>query len=87
MSLTNDDLKSIRKIVHDEVHDQICCEVPAIVEGKILPLKSDIKFIKEKLQQIWKGESEDIIETTNLIEKLQKEIINLKARVKKLELS
>lgn len=87
MSLTDNDLKSIRKVVRDEVHDQICAEVPAIVEGKIFPLKSDVRIIKEKLEQIWKSESEDIVATTNLIEKLQKEINNLKLRVKKLELS
>lgn len=99
MSLTNNDLNSIRKIVRDEVHDQICAEVPKIVhdqitmdvspivEGKIYPLKSDIRIIREKLEQIWKSESEDIIATTGIIDKLKKEIDELKLRVKKLELS
>ena len=85
MALEKNDLKQIREIVREETHDQINAEVPSIVEGKIFPLREEIKALRKKIEQVWKSESEDVVATVKDVEKHQKEIDKIKIRIKSLE--
>jgi len=99
MPLDKNDLKQIRTIVCESVHEQIhaevpqivqdviTAEVPPIVESKIYPLKNDLEWIKNRLKRFNKMESEDIEAAYKDIASLKKKTKELEIKINRLELA
>jgi len=81
MGLDKKDLEQISEVIKQRIYT----DISPLIDNKLYDLKSDVKIIRQKLEQIWESESEDIEATTNLIEKMAKEMKKLENRISKLE--
>lgn len=85
--LTKDDLAKIKSLVRNVLDEKIYSDIKPIIRAELQPIKQDLGYLKDKVDQIWKAESEDVEMVMSEIDRLQKQLDLVKSRVLKLEKS
>ena len=94
MAFDKDELKQLREVVQEVVQPMldnqastIMYDVKVLIKHELAPIKNDLDWVKNKLKDIEKMESEDVAEAYKGIKFLKKQIKLLEIRIQTLELS
>lgn len=94
MAFDKNELKQLREVVQEVVQpmldrqsDTIMYDVKVLIRSELIPIKQDLEWVKNKLKDIEKMESEDVVEAYKGIKFLKKQIKTLEIRIQTLELS